>query len=331
MLSFVSNRLALAVPTLIAVSFVVFVVARLAPSSPVDILLGQHATKEASDRLKHEYGLDRPMLVQYADYVWGIVSRGDFGRSFARGGQPIREMIAADFPVTARLAVAALLFSMLVGLPIGVLAALYHNSWFDRIAMACVVALVSVPSIVLGPVLVVYCAVRLGWLPVSGWEPIGDTASNPAARLAQNILGASPAYYVLPTVTLGSRSAAILARFMRASMLDVLRQDYMSTAIAKGLSRGRAVWRHAIKNSFLPVLTVIGTSFGGLLGGSFVVEDIFQVPGIGHESINSIATRDYPVIQGMTILVAIIFILVNLAVDILYGMFDPRVRSEGRA
>jgi peptide/nickel transport system permease protein len=331
MFSFVMNRLALAVPTLIAVSLVVFVVARLAPSSPVDIMLGQHATKEQSDRLKHEYGLDRPLMVQYADYVWRIVRHGDFGRSFARGGQPISEMIATDFPVTARLAIASLLFSMLVGLPVGALAALYHNTWFDRLCMALVVALVSVPSIVLGPVLVVFCAVRLGWLPVSGWEPIANASANPFSRLAQSILGASPIYYVLPTITLGSRSAAILARFMRASMLDVLRQDYMRTAIAKGLSRGAAVWRHAIKNSFLPVLTVIGTSFGGLLGGSFVVETIFQVPGIGYESINSISTRDYPVIQGMTILVAIIFILVNLAVDIMYGVLDPRVRSEGRA
>jgi len=307
MLTFLLKRLALAVPTLIAISFLVFIVARLAPASPVEILLGEKATPEAVARLNHEYGLDKPWLVQYADYVWNIVAHGDFGRSFSRS-QSVSEMIGRDFPVTAQLAMTALLFAMLVGLPVGALAALYHNSWFDRAAMAVVVALVSVPSIVLGPLLVLLFALRLGWLPVSGWD--------------------TPVHTLLPTVTLGARSAALLARFMRSSLLDVLRQDYLRTAIAKGLSRGRAVWRHALKNAFLPVLTVLGTNFGALLTGSFVVETIFQVPGIGYESINSITKRDYPVIQGMTLLVAIIFILVNLGVDILYGVIDPRVRSQ---
>jgi ABC-type dipeptide/oligopeptide/nickel transport system permease component len=308
MLSFIVKRLSLAIPTLLAVSFLVFIVARAAPSGPVEIMLGEKATPEAVARLKHEYGLDRPVLVQYLEYVWNIAAHGDFGRSFTRGGQPISDMIRRDFPVTADLATKALLFAMLIGLPIGVLAALKHNSWFDRIAMAGVVAMVSVPSIVLGPLLVLFVAVRLRWLPVSGWEDWR--------------------YVILPTVTLGSRSAALLARFMRSSLLDVLRQDYIRTAMAKGLSRNRAVWRHALKNAFLPVLTVIGTNLGYLLTGSFVVETIFQVPGIGHESIDSITRRDYPVIQGMALLVAIIFVFVNLAVDILYGVIDPRVRAQ---
>lgn len=308
MLYFILKRMALAIPTLIAITFLVFMVARLAPAGPVEIILGEKATPEAVARLKHQYGLDKPLLVQYVDYVWNIVAHGDFGRSFARGQQPVSEMIAADFPVTAQLAVMALVFAMVIGLTLGALAALYHNSWFDRIAMACVVAMVSVPSIVLGPVLVLLLAVRLRWLPVSGWE--------------------APVYTILPTVTLGSRSAALLARFMRASLLDVLRQDYIRTAMAKGLSRGKAVLRHALKNAFLPVLTVLGTNFGALLTGSFVVETIFQVPGIGYESINSISKRDYPVIQGMALLVAVIYILVNLGVDILYGVIDPRVRSQ---
>lgn len=308
MLTFILKRVGLAIPTLIAVSFLVFIVARLAPSGPVEIILGEKATPENVARLKHEYGLDKPLLVQYVDYVVGIVTRGDFGKSFARGQQPVSEMIARDFPVTAQLAIQALLFSLLVGLPVGAIAAIKHNSWFDRAAMAVVVAMVSVPSIVLGPILALFFAVRLGWLPVSGWD--------------------APIYTLLPTVTLGSRSAALLARFMRASLLDVLRQDYIRTAVAKGLSRSRAVWRHALKNAFLPVLTVLGTNFGALLTGSFVVETLFQVPGIGYESINSISKRDYPVIQGMALLVAVVFILVNLGVDIMYGVIDPRVRSQ---
>jgi peptide/nickel transport system permease protein len=311
MLTFVLKRFALAIPTLLLVSFIVFMAARLAPSDPIAIKLGEKATPEDVARLRHLYGLDKPLLVQYADYIGGIVAHGDFGKSFARGEQPISEMIATDFPVTRDLAIAALLFAMVVGLPVGALSALYHNSWFDRIAMAIVVAMTSVPSIVLGPLLILLFAVRLGWLPVSGWE--------------------SPVYMILPTVTLGSRSAALMARFMRASLLDVLRQDYLRTALAKGLSRGRVVWRHALKNAFLPVLTVLGTSFGALLTGSFVVETLFQVPGIGYESINSITKRDYPVIQGMTLLVAAIYILVNLGVDVLYGLIDPRVRSEETA
>lgn len=308
MLNFIIKRIILAIPTLIAVSLIVFMIARLAPSGPVEIILGEKATKENVERLNREYGLDKPIAVQYLNYVWGIAAHGDFGKSFSRGGQPVSEMIRQDFPVTAQLAISAFILAFCIGIPVGVLAALYHNSWFDRMSMAGVVALVSVPSFVIGPLMVVYFAVRLRWLPVSGWD--------------------SPAYTILPTIALGSRSAAILARFMRASLLDVLKQDYIRTALAKGLSKGMTIWRHALKNSFLPVLTILGTSFGGLLTGSFVVETIFQVPGIGYESINSISKRDYPVIQGMALLVAIIFILVNLGVDILYGVVDPRVRSQ---
>jgi ABC-type dipeptide/oligopeptide/nickel transport system permease component len=308
MIVFILKRLALAVPTLIAVSLIVFFIAHNAPAGPVEIMLGEKATPEAVARLKHEYGLDRPWYIQYADYVGGIVTHGDFGKSFTRGQEPIADMMRRDFPVTAQLAVTALLFSMAIGLPMGILAALYHNSWFDRLAMALVVALVSVPSIVVGPLLVLVVAVKWGALPVSGWDDWR--------------------YVILPTIALGSRSAALMARFMRASLLDVLRQDYMRTALAKGLSRGRAVWKHGLKNAMLPVLTVIGTNFGALLTGSFVVETIFQVPGIGYESIDSITRRDYPVIQGMALLVAVIFIGVNLVVDILYGVVDPRVRTQ---
>lgn len=308
MAGFLGKRIALAIPTLIAVSFLVFLAARLAPSGPVEIKLGDKATPDAVARLKHEYGLDRPLLTQYGDYLRGIVTRGDFGKSFARGDQPVAEMIRTDFPVTRDLAIAALLFAMLLGLPVGIVAALYHNSWFDRIAMSLVVVAVSIPGMVLGPLMMLVFAVRLRWLPVSGWE--------------------SPVSMILPTITLGARSAALIARFMRASLLETLRQDYIRTALAKGLSRGQTVWRHALKNAFLPVLTVLGTSFGALLTGSFVVETIFQVPGIGFESINSITRRDYPVIQAMALLVAVVFVLVNLAVDVLYGFVDPRIRTQ---
>jgi ABC-type dipeptide/oligopeptide/nickel transport system permease component len=308
LINLILKRIGLAIPTLLAVSLLVFVVAHLAPSSPVDIIAGEKASPEEKARLTHQYGLDRPLPVQYASYIWNIVAHGDFGNSFSRSQQPVSEMIRTDFPYTAQLALQAILFAIVVGLPIGVFAALYHNSWFDRAAMAGVVAMVSVPSIVLGPMLVLFFAVRTHWFPVSGWDP--------------------PSCWVLPTIALGSRSAALMARFMRSSLLEVLRQDYIRTAMAKGLSRAAAVWRHAIKNAFLPVLTVIGNSFGALLTGSFVVETIFQVPGIGYASIDSITKRDYAVIQGMALLVALIFTMVNLCVDILYGVVDPRVRTQ---
>lgn len=308
MLAFIVKRVLLAIPSLLAISFLVFLVARLAPSGPVEIIAGDKATPAVVAQLKREYGLDKPVLVQYVNYVVGIATRGDLGKSFQRGGQPIAEMLKNDFPVTAQLAWQALLFSILVGLPIGALAALFHNSWFDRLAMMAVVALVSVPSIVLGPLLVMVLALHLRWFPIDGWS--------------------SPMHTILPTVTLGARSAAMLARFMRSSLLDVLRQDYIRTAIAKGYSRGKAVWKHGVKNALLPVLTVMGTVFGALLSGSFVVETIFRVPGIGFESINSISKRDYPVIQGMALLVAVLYIVINIGIDVLYGVIDPRIRSQ---
>lgn len=310
MILFILKRLALAVPTLLVILAVVFWAARLTPSDPVDIIAGEKASPETKANMRHQYGLDQPVGVQFARYVGGIVTHGDFGRAFKyHDRQPVAQTIAEDFPVTAQLAIQALLFAMIIGLPVGILAALYHNSGFDKAAMTVVVALVSVPSIVLGPILILVVAVRLHWLNVSGWETPADT--------------------ILPTITLGARSAALIARFMRGSLLEVLRQDYMRTAIAKGLSRGRAVWRHALKNAFLPVLTILGTNFGLLLTGSFVVETIFRVPGIGYASYNSIIEHDYPVIQGITLLVAVIFLVVNLAVDVLYGVIDPRVRSQG--
>lgn len=308
MLKYIARRIAIAIPTVLAIVFIVFFIARLAPSSPIDIMMAGKATPQARAALERAYGLDKPVPVQFLSYLAGLL-HGNLGRSFSEGGRPVSQMFEKAFPVTAQLAIQALLFAMAAGLPIGILAALYHNSWFDRISMGLVVLLVSIPSFVLGPALVLLFAVRLGWLPVSGWD--------------------TPASTILPTITLGARAAAFIARFMRSSLLDTLHQDYLRTALAKGLSRAQAVRKHALKNAFLPVLTVLGTNLGNLMTGSFVVETIFQVPGVGYESIRSITTRDYPVIQATTLLVAVIFVTVNLIVDLLYGVIDPRVRVIG--
>lgn len=306
MLSYIRNRLLLAIPTLFLVSFLTFFLGYLAPGSPVDIKLGQHSDPEVRKRLEQEYGLDRPPLVQYGYFVWNAL-HGDLGRSISRD-RPITQMVAETFPTTAFLACMALGAAILLGLPAGVLAALKHNRLADRAAMALVLLAVALPPFVLAPLLMLLFGLHLGWLPVSGWD--------------------TPAHYVLPALVLAARPAALLARFMRASMLEVLRQDYIRTALAKGLSPARVIAKHALKNAFLPVLTALGTAFGYMLTGSFVVETVFRVPGIGYQSIQSILERDYPVIQAVALLVAVIFIGVNLVVDILYSVIDPRVRYE---
>lgn len=310
MLTVVRNRLLLAIPTLLAVSLVTFFLGYFAPSSPVDVLLGQHGDPETRRRLTHDLGLDRPALTQYGDFLWHAL-HGDLGRSIANAGRPVTEMLAEQFPATALLATLALVVALVLGIPAGCLAALKHNGLVDRSVMAYVLIFVSLPPFVLAPILVLVFALWLGWLPASGWD--------------------DPACLILPVLVLAARPAALIARLMRSSMLDVIRQDYIRTALAKGLSYGQVLRRHALKNAFLPVLTVVGNTFGYLLTGSFVVETIFNIPGLGFESIQSIRQRDYPVIQGMALLVAALFIGVNLVVDLLYGFIDPRVRHEGSA
>jgi ABC-type dipeptide/oligopeptide/nickel transport system permease component len=307
MAPYVLKRLALAVPTLLAVSFVTFFLGYLAPGSPIDLLVGQHADPAIRRQLEHEYGLDRPAMVQYADFLWGAV-RGDLGHSFANGGRSVTDLIAQQFPTTAFLALLAICTAALLGLPAGVLAALQHNRLPDRAVMTQVLVLVSLPPFVLAPILMLCFSLWLGWLPTSGWE--------------------GPAYWVLPTVVQAARPGALLARQMRSSMLEVLRQDYIRTASAKGLTGTQVILRHALKNALLPVLTVLGNSFGYLLTGSFIVETLFSIPGIGYESVHSILARDYPVIQGVALLVASVFVAVNLLVDLLYVAVDPRVRHE---
>ncbi len=314
MLHFLLRRLALAVPTLLAISLLVFFAAYLSPADPVDIILGQHAAPEAKARTRRQWGLDRPPLVRYGDYVWGIVTRGDFGRSFFHNNEPVLDIIRRGFPNTALLATAALLVALAAGVPLGIGAAVRANRAPDRIAMAAALAGVAVPSFVLGPVLVLLLSSRLGWLPPIGFSPEG--------RMGWE-------YFVLPVAVLSARSAALIARLTRSSMLEVLRQDYIRTARAKGLPGRVILFKHALKNAFPPILTVAGTTFGYLLSGSFVVETFFTIPGIGNQSITAILQRDYPVIQGMALLLATVFVLVNLVVDILYGVLDPRARVAG--
>lgn len=304
MLRFLFLRGLQALVTLWVLSVVTFLMGALAPGGPVEVILGQHANPEAARQLNREFGLDRPLPERYGRWVAGLC-RGDLGISF-RDRQPVGPTILQRYPMTARLALMAAAYALVLGLPLGALAAWRPGTWLDRLATTLALAGVSVPAFVLLPLLVLIFSLRLRWFPVTyetQWW-----------------------HLLLPAVALGTRPAALLARMTRASLLDTLGQDYVRTARAKGLSRSAAFFRHAGRNALVPVLTVLGTSVGYMLSGSFVVETLFGIPGIGEMSVAAIPARDYPVIQAVTLLGATVFLIVNLAVDLLYGFLDPRLR-----
>jgi ABC-type dipeptide/oligopeptide/nickel transport system permease component len=304
MVRYVLSRLLQAIPTLLLISFLTFIMGYLAPGDPIRMILGERSDPQAVAQVRRELGLDQPWYVQYGRFVWNAV-RGDFGISLYNR-RPVGDIIRESFPATATLAVLAILLAITVGILAGVVAAVWHNRLPDRLSMAGVVLGISVPNFVLATLLILLVSVRLGWLPVAGWG--------------------APEDVVLPVLVLAARPSASIARFTRTSMLEVLQQDYIRTARAKGVPEPFVILKHALPNALLPVVTVIGNAFGYLLTGSFIVETVFAVPGVGYKSIEAILRRDYPVIQATTLLFAFLFIVVNLLVDILYTRLDPRVR-----
>ena len=308
MLRFILHRLGLAVLSVWAVCTITFLIAAFAPGDPAEIAAGQHSDKAALARIRHEFGLDRPLLVRYGAYLWDGL-HGDLGKSFYTR-EPVTAFLQRGLPNTALLATAAIIIALLVGVLVGLAAALRPNTFLDRLLMTSVLVGVTLPNFVLAPILILLIALKLGWLPVAGW---GD-----------------PSFVVLPAIVLAARPAALIARMTRSSLLETLKQDYIRTARAKGLSPGTVLFKHALKNAFLPVLTTAGISFGYLLSGSFVVETVFAIPGVGKASIDSISQRDYSVIQGTTLLLAVIFVGMNLLVDLAYALLDPRLKvAEG--
>ena len=303
---FLARRLVLTIPVLLGVATLVFSLIHLIPGDPAQAMLGEAAPQSDVEELRRQLGLDRPLAEQYAVFLGGLV-RGDLGTSL-RTGLPVTEQIVERMPATFELAAAAMLVAILFSMPLGIAAAVRRGTVVDHAAMTVSLAGVSVPNFWLGPLLAIVFAVELGWLPVSGrgtW-----------------------AHLVLPAVSLGAALAAILARMTRATMLEELREPYVQAARARGVSRSRAVMRHAFRNSLIPVVTLVGLQFGAVLTGAVITETIFAWPGIGRLLIQSIGFRDYPLVQGCILLIALTYVAVNLITDMLYGVLDPRIRYE---
>ena len=332
MIRYIGHRAIALIPILLGVSAAAFLLIHLLPGDPATVFLGEHATPESIARVQHEFGLDRPLPVQYGVYLWHAI-RGDFGDSLETHRQVIVEF-RPRFPATIELSLGAITVALLVGVPIGLLSATKPNSIFDRVGMAVALAGVSLPVFWLGLMLVYVFSVYFHTLPTSG--QIGIDYSLQAVThidvldglLTGNLPAAGDAlrHLILPSITLSSYSTAIIARMTRASMQDALHQDYIRTARAKGVAGWSVIIGHGLRNALLPVITVIGLQVGSLLTGAILTETIFSWPGVGRFMYDSILFRDYPVILGGILLFSIVFVLVNLCVDVLYAFLDPRIR-----
>jgi peptide/nickel transport system permease protein len=332
MTRYVGRRLLELVPVFFGVLLVVFVIAHLTPADPVLVLLGEHASPTAVDRLRAELRLDDPLPVQFLRYLGGVL-RGDLGRSIQHSEQ-VRVELAQRFPATIELTTAAMLIASTIGILTGIVAAARQNSWFDGVSMFVALFGFSMPIFWLGIMLILLFAWYLGWVPISGRLDYTIELTRITnfylldALLTRNWAAFANALHhlILPAVTLSTVPLAIIARMTRSSLLEVLRQDYVRTARAKGLAERVVVARHALKNAFIPVVTVIGLNVGGLLSGAILTETIFAWPGVGRMVVDAIFARDYPVVQGTVLVIALLFVLVNLLVDLSYAYLDPRIR-----
>jgi ABC-type dipeptide/oligopeptide/nickel transport system permease component len=306
---FLFARLVSALLVMLGVVCLVFLLIHLIPGDPVDVMLGESARPADRAALRTSLGLDQPIGTQLSGYLSGVL-RLDLGTSL-HSNQPVSQLLANRIPATLQLAFAALTCALVLALPLGLLAAIRRGTGWDWGAMGFSTLGVSIPNFWLGPLLILCFSLWLGWTPVSGRET--------AVSL------------ILPAVTLGTGFAAILARMIRSSLLEILGEDFVRTARAKGLAEGQVLWRHAMRNAWLPVLTLIGMQLGALLGGAVVTEVVFDWPGIGSLMIDAIQRRDYPVVQGCVLFVSLAYVLVNTLTDMLYGVVDPRIRQGGRA
>jgi peptide/nickel transport system permease protein len=358
MLQYIVRRVFLSIPVLLGILLVTFAIARLIPGDPCRAILGEKATEAVCARFISEKGLDKPIPVQFGIYL-GEMVRGDFGQSI-RYNMPVTRMLAERLPMTVELSISALLISMIVGIPLGIISAVKHNSWVDVITMVWANAGVSMPVFWLGLMLAYVFSILLKdtpfWLPPSGrvspgipndpfYEVWGMTPPEEGFGMIMHFLGRlnilnsiltanwellkdSLVHLILPSLALSTIPMALIARMSRSSMLEVLGQDYIRTARAKGLRQGKVILKHAFRNSLLPIVTVIGLSLGSLLGGAVLTETVFGLSGVGRALYDSITARDYGIVQAFTVVIAIFFVLLNLLVDISYAYLDPRIRLE---
>ncbi|MEI6509997.1 MAG: ABC transporter permease [bacterium] len=332
MFTYIVRRLLSMVPVLIGVSIIVFLFIHMIPGDPAVAILGERATPESVARMRTELGLDKPIWEQYFIYI-GNIFQGDWGRSI-RSNTPILDEIRVKFPATAELAMAAMLIALLIGLPAGIISAARRNSVFDSAAMFVALIGVSMPVFWLGLMLAFLFSVALGWLPFSGrldatlvlQTKTGFMVWDAIMAANWNALGNSLAHLILPAVALSTIPMAIIARMTRSSLLEELGQDYVRTAKAMGFNERRILMGHAMKNASLPVVTTIGLQVGALLSGAILTETIFSWPGIGRWIFSAIQARDYPIVQGSALLITLVYMAVNLLVDISYAFLDPRIR-----
>ena len=304
MKNFFLNKLLFTFPTIFGVVTLVFLIIHLIPGDPVEIMLGETATLTDKAKLRADLGLDLPISVQYFRFITNLV-QGDFGMSF-HFRQPAFDLIIKRLPATIELSLGALVVALMISVPLGILSAAKQYSFIDQTSLFVALLGVSMPNFWLGPLLIIIFSINLGWLPVSGR---GDIT-----------------HLLLPAITLGSSMAAILTRMIRSSLLDILKEEYIKTARAKGLSEQIILFKHALRNALLPVVTILGLQFGSLLAGSIITETIFSWPGIGRLTIQAIISRDYALVQGCVMIIALGYVFINLLTDLLYVWIDPRIK-----
>lgn len=302
-LVYILKRVVEAVGVMFIIATITFMLLRVLPGGPFDE--EKALPKEVKENIERKYHFDKPLLYQYTAYLSGLVV-GDFGESYKYIGRNISEIVLETLPVSIQLGVYCLVLAFLIGIPAGVFAASRHNTWADSMTMMSAISGVALPTFLVAPILILFFSLYLRWLPPALWE--------------------GPAYYILPVIVLGVRPAAVIARLTRASVLEVIRSDYIRTARAKGLSETTILYKHVLKNSLIPVLTFSGPLAAGIITGSFVVEVIFAIPGMGKHLVSSVINRDYPLILGTTLVFSVILVIANLIVDLLYAYFDPRIK-----
>jgi peptide/nickel transport system permease protein len=305
MIRYVLTRLAYMIPVVWLVVSVVFLLIHFVPGDPIQQMLGEGAASTDLEAARHAYGLDVPLAQQYFHY-WRGVLHLDLGKSI-RLNQPVSKIVAQAYPATLSLTLAALSVALLISIPAGVRSALHRNQWDDRTLSFVSLLGLSFPNFALGPVLILFFAIKLGWLPVSG----SDTLK----------------HFILPAITMGGSLAAILTRMVRTSMLEELGQDYIRTARAKGLTENAVVYRHALRNAMIPIATVVGLQFGAMLAGAIVTEMIFSIPGVGRMTVSAINNRDYYLVQGGILCIGLTYVAVNFVTDMLYSVLNPRIRQ----